>query len=681
VRGTARRARVASAACAVGCLAVSLVIAPPIAPPAGAALPDLVPTYGTGGVSPILATVIRGVAALPDGRAIVVGRQDHGSGFHWTVHRLTASGQLDTTFGDGIGVVRPFPLSSGVNEALAVTVQPDGRIVVAGDHNGEAAVVRLTAEGRLDESFSGDGRAVAWSRGKARAVAVQPDGGVVVAGDTDIGTSGTSAPRWAVGRFLANGAPDPVFDGDGWTLGDYAAGSRSHGAGMALQPDGRIVVAGNVGSFGAFDVGFARLTSTGAPDGSFDSDGRVVVDPVLPASTTDVTVLGDGRVVAVAGMASGPVEEVFTGLVALTPGGAPDPGFGANGVAVRDLAPGTFDRPAALAVHPGDRVLVVGSAGTASSDAVVGRFTSAGQLDPTFSGDGVLLVDGGTDSDGGRDVAPGVDGSLFVVINGANASRVAHVSSFLPGYWMVSANGEVYPFGGAPDLGDGIAASAGTGVVKIEPTPSGAGYYVLDALGRVHTFGDAVDRGHVDRSVLQPDEAVASISVTPTNGGYWVFTSRGRVLTFGNAPFLGDVTHLPLNGPVLGSIPTPSGVGYYMVASDGGIFAFGDAAFRGSMGGIPLNQPVQGLVPTADNGGYWLVAGDGGIFAFGNADFRGSMGATPLNQPVVGMVRYGNGYLMVASDGGIFSFSDLPFVGSLGANPPASPVVGVASFG
>src|SRR5439155_23025009 len=102
--------------------------------------------------------------------------------------------------------------------------------------------------------------------------------------------------------------------------------------------------------------------------------------------------------------------------------------------------------------------------------------------------------------------------------------------------------------------------------------------------------------------------------------------------SFGHARFLGDVSALTLNGPVLDSVVTPSGQGYYMVASDGGIFAFGDAHFAGSMGGQHLNAPVQSLVPDGDGSGYWLVASDGGIFAF-DAPFKGSMGGKPLAKP------------------------------------------------
>jgi hypothetical protein len=245
------------------------------------------------------------------------------------------------------------------------------------------------------------------------------------------------------------------------------------------------------------------------------------------------------------------------------------------------------------------------------------------------------------------------------------------------GYWMLGADGNVYSFGQAKPLGNG---PAGVVAVDVEPTPSGQGYWILTEDGKVSGHGDAAPLGNLDLGRLAAREQVTSLSATPTGKGYWIFTNRGRAIAFGDAHFLGDVSALTLNGPVLDSVATPSGNGYYMVASDGGIFAFGDAAFAGSMGGKRLNAPVQSLVPDRDGRGYWLVASDGGIFAF-DAPFRGSMGATKLAKPVTGMVRYGDGYLMVGEDGGIFNFSSAPFAGSLGGHPPARPIVAVAAIG
>jgi hypothetical protein len=267
---------------------------------------------------------------------------------------------------------------------------------------------------------------------------------------------------------------------------------------------------------------------------------------------------------------------------------------------------------------------------------------------------------------------------------GSGEQPPVHTATGRSGYWMLGADGKVYPFGAALGHGDSAAAIAASGPARVsaadvEPTPSGNGYWLVDTKGAVQNFGDAKALGSVDAGRLAPGEVVTSLSATPSGNGYWVFTTKGRAVTFGDAMFYGDMARANLNGAVLDSVPTPSGKGYFMVGSDGGNFAFGDAVFAGSMGGKPLNAPVQSLVPDPDGRGYWLVASDGGIFAY-DAPFRGSMGGTKLNKPITGMVPYGNGYLMVAEDGGVFSYSDKTFAGSLGGNPPSRPIVAVAAI-
>ena len=268
--------------------------------------------------------------------------------------------------------------------------------------------------------------------------------------------------------------------------------------------------------------------------------------------------------------------------------------------------------------------------------------------------------------------------------------------------FAASATGDAFTLGG--DGGAPIPVPVGNAATAISvATPTGGGgAWVLSSDGRVYGYGNAEFHGHVDMGRLAPGERLTAIIghtsyywgraiifddpdvVQPQGDGYWVFTDRGRVFAFGNAPFYGDVSSLPLNGPVIAAAATATEQGYYLVASDGGVFSFGDATFEGSMGGRPLNEPVVGMATDPDGTGYWLIAADGGIFAF-DAPFRGSIPGhlspgVSLNRPVIGGVPHGDGYLMVASDGGVFNFSSHPFAGSLGATQLDAPVVDMAGF-
>lgn len=259
------------------------------------------------------------------------------------------------------------------------------------------------------------------------------------------------------------------------------------------------------------------------------------------------------------------------------------------------------------------------------------------------------------------------------------APTAAHATSRTQGgYWMLAADGHVYGFGGASDLGSPTSIP---GRVKVTPTPTGNGYWVLSDAGSIYAYGDAKTFGAVP-FLPALDEDYTTMASTPSGKGYWLFTNKGRVMRFGDATFFGDMSNVALNGSVLDAVATPTGRGYYMVASDGGVFNFGDAKFSGSTGSMHLNKPVMSLAPDPDGAGYWLVASDGGIFGF-DAPFYGSAGSLKLNKPISSLVASptGHGYLMVGQDGGIFSYGDVPFFGSLGGNPPAFPVVSVAAIG
>ena len=218
----------------------------------------------------------------------------------------------------------------------------------------------------------------------------------------------------------------------------------------------------------------------------------------------------------------------------------------------------------------------------------------------------------------------------------ASASTNATTAS-VPAYWLASANGGVFSFGGAPFYG-----SAGN---------------------------------------IALQKPIVGIAATPDEAGYWLVASDGGVFSFGDANFYGSTGAIRLNQPIVGMTPTPDGGGYWLVASDGGVFTFGDASFYGSTGAMKLNQPIVGMAATPDGRGYWLVASDGGIFTFGDANFFGSTGAMTLNKPIIGMIAgpKGSGYVLVASDGGTFTFGSAPFYGSLGGVPLNAPITAAAT--
>jgi uncharacterized delta-60 repeat protein len=199
------------------------------------------------------------VAFQPDGKIILVGPAKHSPFLHdFAIVRYNTDGSLDASFGTGGHVFTDF--EEGHDFAYAVALQSDGRIVVAGaatiDGQEDIALVRYTSSGLLDTSFSGDGRAIlSFGVGDddAYAVALQPNGKIIVAGYASNGSN----DDFALVRYLANGSLDTGFGSGGSLVTDFV-GSNDLGLAVALQLDGKIVVAGNASNGTDTDFALAR---------------------------------------------------------------------------------------------------------------------------------------------------------------------------------------------------------------------------------------------------------------------------------------------------------------------------------------------------------------------------------------------------------------------------------------
>jgi uncharacterized delta-60 repeat protein len=299
-----------------------------------------------------------------------------------------APGDLDTSWDtDGI---RFDPAMSG--EAIAV--QSDGKVVTGSRFN--AGLFRYNADGTPDTSFDGDGF-VATNQG-VRDIVIQSDGKIVVAGG--------EGDFW-VARFNSDGTPDTSFDTDGEAFADF--GAFDEGFGVAFASGGRIVVAGE--SNGDFAV--ARFTSAGAPDTSFDTDGRQTVDFGSSDRAWDLVVQSNGRTVL-----TGDSNGDFA-LAGLTDAGALDATFGAGGLRTTDF--GGFDRGFGSALMSDDRIIV---AGHRDSDVfAVARYTASGSLDSSCDGDGTFETTFVAGFQEARDVAVQFNDRFVVTgVQGGNAA-------------------------------------------------------------------------------------------------------------------------------------------------------------------------------------------------------------------------------------------------------------------
>jgi len=304
---------------------------------------------------------------------------------------------------DGIVAIPNTPTLS----VFAVARQSDGKIVLAGSTGQQTLVMRLNADGSLDHGFGGTGmvtKAVG-SNSAAYAVAVQPDGKIVLAGQADSAT-----PDIAVLRYTANGTLDPLFDNDGIKVVDLGTGES--GAAVAVQPDGKIVVAGTKGNASTADGFVVRLTPTGNLDSSFDGDG--VADTSGKLAVKDLVggmALGPGGTIVTCGLQD---EGTHQRLLAVryTSTGAFDTTFDSDGVAAVTSTDDTTIATAA-AVTPSGQTLCAGWLTSATSTHIlVARFTDSGALDPTYNGNGLALSNVPTNGDEGTGIAVQHDGKV-----------------------------------------------------------------------------------------------------------------------------------------------------------------------------------------------------------------------------------------------------------------------------
>lgn len=401
-------------------------------------------------------------------------------------------GDLDTAF-DGDGKTTT-DFSGQSDDGFAVAAQRDGKIVVVGATGSQTtasvAVARYGASGALDPTFDGDGRATAsltpTSAQYAYATAIQPDGKILAAG-TVLGTG--NSLDFVLFRFNSDGSIDSTFDGDGKVATDFDRGVDS-AFGIALQPDGKIVLAGitRVAGTVAFDIGLARYNQDGSLDTSFDSDGRVVTD-VSSGSDDDahaVAVHPDGRIIA-GGWSK--VGATYSGvLVRYTPSGGLDTSFDGDG---KSIFSGLTSSIYALALQPDGKIVTVGE-----SRFTVSRFTTDGSLDRSFAGDGNASspfpqADGFAISvqTDGKIVAAGAAASDFAVARynpgggldqsfgtggGARVdfgrSETAYGIALSPGSKIVVAGASGPPDGNGPD-DFAVARFLGAAPVKAKPKP------------------------------------------------------------------------------------------------------------------------------------------------------------------------------------------------------------------
>jgi len=341
----------------------------------------------------------------------------------------TADGELDPTFGVNGKVISDF-----TGEAYAVALQSDGKIVVLGKSGDPASgraplLVRYQPDGTLDTTFGPSGTGTVLLDALAcSALMIQADGKILVTGNivmSPYSTTGEGATGAGVAplhhfldvvvlRYLPDGTPDLVFGQNGRVTTDLSNRSDDLATGIALQPDGNIVVAGFVDTEGDRDFAVVRYHSDGTLDQSFGTDGVIITNV---GSRFDeavaVAIQADGKIL-VAGTTYHEATHYDFAVVRYTPKGELDSTFGADGTGIVTTDIANADQAHAMALQPDGKIVVAGSS-SLNRDFAVARYNPEGILDTTFGSDGSVITNfSGSTGGFGQSVTLQPDGKMIV---------------------------------------------------------------------------------------------------------------------------------------------------------------------------------------------------------------------------------------------------------------------------
>ena len=316
----------------------------------------------------------------------------------------------DGNFPDPQSCARITTIGAGDEQAFDMIVQPDGRFILVGySNNGsdeDIALARYHPDGRLDLSFDGDGIRtddIGTSNERARAVALQSDGKIVVAGYTD----DPGNEDWFVARYDTDGSLDPSFGGGIVTTA--ISGLQDRPAALAIQPDGKIVVSG-YGVAGGDDVAVVRYNTDGSVDPTF-SGGIVTTDVAVTDRANDVKIQSDGKIV-VGGTTTIAGDRAFL-VIRYNSDGSPDNSFGASGV-VTTQVPLSDEFGEGLDIQPDGKIVLGGFTDNLTGDFMVARYDSNGTLDSTFGTGGIVTTDILGGDDDADDLLLQPDGKILV---------------------------------------------------------------------------------------------------------------------------------------------------------------------------------------------------------------------------------------------------------------------------
>jgi uncharacterized delta-60 repeat protein len=479
------------------------------------------------------------LALQANGRLVAAGSTFNGSNDDFAVARYNPNGSLDTSF-NGTGRVTTA-IGSAEDDAAALVLQPDGKLVAAGTSrlNGKEvfALARYNPDGSLDTSFNGTGKVttpVGAIADNVHGLALQPDGKLVAAGYSWDGTRNV----FALARYNPDGSLDTSFNGTGTVMTAIGSGNDSAAA-LVLQPNGRIVVAGSSANGSNNEFALARYNADGSLDTSFNGTGKVTTAfGAGLAGAQALAIQPDGKLVA----AGSYYKSVFAfALARYNPDGSLDTSFNGTGKVTTAVGPGIFpgDFVEALALQPDGRIVAAGRSWNGSShDLALARYNPNGALDTSFNGTGKVRTSLGSGNDGAEALVRQPDGRLVVAgysSNGDFALARYRVDSALTVAKTGGGSGSITSNPGGISCGSTCSTAFAAPVpVTLTATPA-AGSSFLGWSGACSGTGKCSLTMSADRAATARFETNKTLTLSKTGSGAGTVASSPAGISCGSA--------------------------------------------------------------------------------------------------------------------------------------------------
>jgi uncharacterized delta-60 repeat protein len=374
---------------------------------------DLDPTFGNGGkvVTDFTSSTdwMSRIAVQPDGKIVAIG--DTHPSHRGALARYNPDGTLDPTFGNGGKVIT---VANVRESAAGLLILPDGKIMTCGSidlpnsTNTSFLLLRFNSDGSVDPTFGNGGMVttnIGTDNDRAYALALQSDGKIVAAGKKGIQFYPTDQRKGNVAlvRYNPDGSLDATFGNGGIVVNDFGQGLESYALEVIIQPDGRIIIAGE----SSYEFLVARYNSNGTLDTTFSGEGFALVNFSSNWDHgRDAVLQADGKIILV-GIAEVNTPYDSFAVVRVNPDGSLDQSFGTGGKIVM-VDQGDLE----AAALQGDGKLI--ALGDDSDSFKLLRFNLDGSLDSTFGSGGIVTTTfGGSAAAAGSDLVFQPDGKLL----------------------------------------------------------------------------------------------------------------------------------------------------------------------------------------------------------------------------------------------------------------------------